>query len=295
MTTAPEFWLYLPQMRLTMPDMVARAQRAEAAGFAGVAGMDHLAPPLAEASPMFEAMAANAWLAARTSELRVGSLVLCDSFRHPVVLAREAVTIDHASEGRFELGLGWGSVTAEFEAFGIGSVEPRHRVSRLKESLEIITALWRGEVVDYEGEHFVLHGAQQQPVPLEAIPIVIGGAGRKTMELVAAHADWWNVHIAILDRFDEMRALAGPARCSLQVQVAFVGSGREQARAEIEQTARRRFGERVVTGTAPELVEYFGQLRERDVERVYAWFTDFATLETLDEFGACVIGPLRAS
>ncbi len=125
MTTAPEFWLYLPQMRMTMPDMVARAERAEAAGFAGVAGMDHLAPPLAEASPMFEAMTATAWLAARTTTLRVGSLVLCDSFRHPVVLAREAVTIDHASEGRFELGMGWGSVTAEFEAFGIGSVTAR--------------------------------------------------------------------------------------------------------------------------------------------------------------------------
>ena len=77
---------------------------------------------------MFEAMVTNAWLAARTPTCRVGSLVLCDSFRHPVVLAREAVTIDHASEGRFELGIGWGSVTAEFEAFGIGSTEPRSRV-----------------------------------------------------------------------------------------------------------------------------------------------------------------------
>ncbi len=185
--------------------------------------------------------------------------MLCDSFRHPVVLAREAVTIDHASGGRFELGLGWGSVPAEFEAFGIGSTEPRARVSRLRESLEIITALWRGEVVDYEGEHFHLRGAQQQPVPLGRIPIVIGGAGRRTMELVAAYADWWNVHVGILDRFDEMRPLAGPARCSLQVQVAFVGPG--QSREEIEATARRRFGDRVVAGTAAELVDYFGFAR----------------------------------
>jgi alkanesulfonate monooxygenase SsuD/methylene tetrahydromethanopterin reductase-like flavin-dependent oxidoreductase (luciferase family) len=288
--SAPEFWLYLPQMRLTMPQMVARAVGAEAAGFAGVAGMDHLAPPLAESSAMFEAMVANAWLAARTTDLRVGSLVLCDSFRHPVVLAREAVTLDHASEGRFELGLGWGSVTAEFEAFGIGSTEPRARVSRLKESLEIILALWRGEVVDFDGEHFRLTGAQQQPVPLDRIPIVIGGAGRKTMELVAGYADWWNVHIAIMDKFDEMRPLAGTARCSLQVQVALVSPG--QDRAEIETVARRRFGPRVVAGTAPELVEYFGSLAARDIERVYVWFTDFAPTETLAAFGAGVISPL---
>ncbi len=108
---------------------------------------------------MFEAMVTNAWLAGRIAGLRIGSLVLCDAFRHPVVLAREAVTIDHASGGRFELGLGWGSVSAEFEAFGVGPTEPRARVSRMRESLEIITALWRGEVVDYEGEHFHLRAA----------------------------------------------------------------------------------------------------------------------------------------
>ena len=66
MATPIEFWLYLPQMRLGMHDIVQRAQTAEMAGFAGIAGMDHLAPPGAESSPMFEAMTANAWVAAHT-------------------------------------------------------------------------------------------------------------------------------------------------------------------------------------------------------------------------------------
>ena len=79
-----EFWLFLPQMRLTMDQLVERARAAEAAGFAGVAGMDHLTPPLAESQPMFEAMVTNTWLASQTESLRVGSLVLCDSFRHPL-------------------------------------------------------------------------------------------------------------------------------------------------------------------------------------------------------------------
>ena len=222
MTAPLEFWVYLPQMRMTMDQMVERARAAEAAGFAGIAGMDHMAPPGAEGSPMFEPMTANAWLAARTDRLRVGSLVLCDSFRHPALLAREAVTVDHASGGRFELGIGWGSVTSELEAFGIGSSEPTARIGRLRESLDILLALWRGEVVDYDGEHFQLHGAQQQPGPLGKIPIVIGGAGRRTMELVAAYADWWNVHIGILDGLERMREFSGSARCSLQIQVAMV-------------------------------------------------------------------------
>jgi alkanesulfonate monooxygenase SsuD/methylene tetrahydromethanopterin reductase-like flavin-dependent oxidoreductase (luciferase family) len=174
--------------------------------------------------------------------------------------------------------------------FGFGAPEPRDRVSRLKESLEIITALWRGEQFDYHGEHFDLRGAQQRPVPLENIPIVIGGAGRKTMELVASYADWWNVHVSILDKFEEMRTRAGRARCSLQVHVAFVGS--HQSRDEVDQTARRRFWGNHVLGTPSELVDYFASLAERGVERVYAWFTDFAPLETLSAFGEEVIRPL---
>ena len=222
MDSALEFWVFLPQMRMTMDELVDRAQAAEAAGFAGIAGMDHLHASGPEGSPMFEAMITSTWLAGRTEQLHVGSLVLCDSFRHPTALAREAVSLDHASRGRFELGLGWGSVADELRTFGIGSVEPKVRLSRLRESLEIITALWAGETLDYEGEHFRLHGAQQQPGPLGQIPIVIGGAGKGTMRLVAAHADWWNVHTGIVDKLDEMRPFSGNARCSLQVQVAFV-------------------------------------------------------------------------
>ena len=286
--SALEYWVFLPQMRLTMDQLVDRARAAEAAGFTGIASMDHLAPPRAEGSPMFEAMITSAWLASRTGQLRVGSLVLCDSFRHPAVLAREAVSLDHASGGRFELGIGWGSVADELRTFGIGSTEPKARLSRLRESLEIMQALWAGETLDYEGEHFRLQGAQQQPGPLGRIPIVIGGAGRGTMELVAAHADWWNVHIGIVDKLDDMRSFSGHARCSLQVQVALVPDS--SSREEIEATARRRFGPVPVVGTAPELVEYFGSLAARGVERVYVWFCDFAPPDTLAAFGAGVIG-----
>jgi alkanesulfonate monooxygenase SsuD/methylene tetrahydromethanopterin reductase-like flavin-dependent oxidoreductase (luciferase family) len=289
MGAALQFWLFLPQMRMTMEQLVDRARAAEAYGFEGIAGMDHLVPPGAEAWPMFEAMVTSTWMAAHTERLGVGSLVLCDSFRHPAVLAREAVSIDHASGGRFELGIGWGSQAGEIEVFGIGSTQAPDRLARLKETLEILKALWAGEVLDYQGQYFTLRGARQQPGPLGRIPIVIGGAGRKTMELVAAHADWWNVHVGILDKLDDMRARAGDARCSLQIQVAFVPA--PDRRQEIEETARRRFGPLPFVGTAPQLVEHFGMLRERGVERAYVWFCDFAPAETLAAFGEEVIRP----
>jgi hypothetical protein len=114
------------------------------------------------------------------------------------------------------------------------------------------------------------------------------------MELVAAHADWWNVHVGILDKLDDMRPRAGTARCSLQVQVAFVPA--EDRREDVTALALRRFGRMgPVVGTAPELVDYFGSLSDRGVERVYVWFSDFALPETLADFGENVVRPLATA
>jgi alkanesulfonate monooxygenase SsuD/methylene tetrahydromethanopterin reductase-like flavin-dependent oxidoreductase (luciferase family) len=287
-----EFVLFLPQMRMGFDQLVDRARAAEAAGFVGISGMDHLAPPLAEHQPMYEAMVTNTWIAAHTERLQVGSLVLCDAFRHPTMLAREAVSIDHASGGRFELGIGWGSVPEELHTFGVGSTEPRQRVGRMKETLEIVRALWAGETVDHDGEFFQLRGARQEPGPLGRIPIVIGGVGPRTLALVREHADWWNVHIGHLDKVDELRDQVGDARVSIQQQVAFVPD--ESQRQPVTETARARFGTSPVVGTGPELAEHYERLAAGGVERVYAWFCDFARPETLSAFGEHVVAPLAS-
>jgi alkanesulfonate monooxygenase SsuD/methylene tetrahydromethanopterin reductase-like flavin-dependent oxidoreductase (luciferase family) len=284
----PEFHLYLPQMRLTMDAMVEKARAAEAAGFTGMAGMDHLAPPMAEQHDMYEALTTNAWLLAHTDRLVQGQLVLCDAFRHPANLAREAVTLDHASGGRFELGIGWGSVVEEFTTYGVQPTAARERVARLKETLEILRALWGGETLDYDGEWFQLAGARQMPMPLTKIPVVIGGTGPKTMELVAEHADWWNVPVHQLDRLDEMRSRAGDARVSIQRMYTFTPEGSD--RAAIEEAAQKRFGysSRVIGGSS-EMLDHFHGMQEQGVERFYVWFTDFAPTATLEAFGAEVI------
>jgi len=287
-----EFHLFLPQMRMTFDQLVERAQAAEAAGFTGIAGMDHLAPPQAEDQPMYEPQVLSTWLAAHTERLALGSLVLADAFRHPALLAKTCVSIDHASGGRYELGIGWGSVAAEFEQFGVEPVAPRDRVARLGESLAIMRALWAGETVDHEGEHFTLRGARQMPLPLGRIPIVIGGSGPKTLALVREHADWWNIHVGILDTYDRAHDQIGDARVSMQHMVAYVPN--EDERDEVTTMADKRFAHsKPAIGSGPELVDFFGRWRERGVERVYAWFCDFAKPETLAAFGAEVIAPLR--
>jgi alkanesulfonate monooxygenase SsuD/methylene tetrahydromethanopterin reductase-like flavin-dependent oxidoreductase (luciferase family) len=286
----PEFHVFLPQMRMSLDVLVDKARAADAAGFGGIALMDHLAPPMAEDQPMHEAMISAAWLAAHTDRLAVGHLVLCDSLRHPAVLAKQAVTIDHASGGRFELGIGWGSVPDELDAYGVGDTAPSARVRRLAESLEVMTALWSGEAVDFEGEFHRVKGARQLPAPLARIPLLIGGAGRKTLALVARYADWWNLPIYALERLEELRPAAGGARVSIQQLVALVPNEAERDR--VTELARRRFGiygDGLVIGDAAQLVDHFTALHDRGVERFYTWFSDFADPETLAAFGADVI------
>jgi alkanesulfonate monooxygenase SsuD/methylene tetrahydromethanopterin reductase-like flavin-dependent oxidoreductase (luciferase family) len=288
---AVEFFLFLSQSGMSMDGLVARAIAAEAVGFVGMAGMDHLAPPLAVDQPMYEALTVNTWLAARTERLVQSQLVLCDAFRHPAVLARQAVTIDHASGGRFELGIGAGSVVEEFTTFGIEPKTPGKRVRRLSETLDILRACWAGETFDYDGEFFRIVAGRELPVPLTKIPLVIGGAGPRMLQLVAKHADWWNCMVTNRSRFDELRDQIGNARVSTQQMVAFVAD--EAARETIEETARRRFPfSGLIVGSGSELVDWFGDMRDRGVERFYVGFTDFAEPDTLAAFGRDVIDAL---
>lgn len=287
-----EFHLYLPQMRMSMAEIVERAAIAERAGFHGIALMDHLAPPAATDKPMFEAITTAAWLAARTDLLRVGHLVLCDSFRHPALLAKQAVTLDQASGGRFELGLGWGSVSDEIEAYGIGDTAPRLRVARLAETLEVLRRLWSGEPHGYHGSHHTVRDdVCQRPAPLRHIPILIGGTGPRTLDLVASYADWWNLPINTLQHLEKLRPKAGGARISVQQLVTLIPT--EADRDSITRLAWRRFGSMagetgMVVGDIGTLTAHFRTLADRGVERCYVWFTDFAQASTLTAFGEVI-------
>jgi alkanesulfonate monooxygenase SsuD/methylene tetrahydromethanopterin reductase-like flavin-dependent oxidoreductase (luciferase family) len=266
--------------------IVERARAAEAAGFEGIAFMDHLAPPAADDRDMWEAMSIAAWVLAHTHTLVVGHLVLCDSMRHPAVLAREVASLDHASGGRFELGMGWGSVASELARFGVTRAGSHQRVGRLAESLAVVRALWTGEVVDFHGEHFTLEGARQRPPPTRRIPITIGGSGTRTLALVREYADWWNVPLNQLDRLDE-RLDAGGARVSVQQMVAFVPA--EGDREEVRAAAHRRFGGlNPIVATAPELADHFARMRARGIERFYIWFADFAPPTTVARFAEVI-------
>lgn len=278
-----DWYLFLPQTRLPIADFVERARHAEASGFAGMAFIDHLEAPGLPDESIWEAMAVATWVAAKTERLRIGHLVLCDAFRHPAVLAKQAVTLSAASGGRFELGLGSGSWPAEFARFDVGQQDPIARVEQLERHLELITQYWgRGEDT----------GRSQHPRPEHPIPLILGGTGRRTMELVRRYADWWNVPANHIDRLPRLASAAGSARLSVQQMVGFVRAGADPA--AVREVSTRRFGylgPGLVCGDADELIGYFAGLAAQGVERFYVWFADFAVPESLHEFGESVIKP----
>lgn len=273
-----EWFLFLPQVRLAVDDVVERAQVAEASGFDGIAFIDHLEAPGATHQNIWEAMTVATWVAARTERLRIGHLVLCDAFRHPSVLAKQAVTLSEASGGRFELGLGSGSWPQEFERFGIESGDAAARVRRLGENLDLLHQYWG------DGER------GQVPRPSHPIPLVLGGTGKRMMELVRAHADWWNIPSHQLDRLLGLLPTVGSARASLQQMVGFVG--RDADRTAVTERSTRLFGhlgDGLVCGNAAELTAHFAELSAQGVERFYVWFADFAAPQTISEFAETVI------
>jgi hypothetical protein len=145
--------------------------------------------------------------------------------------------------------------------------------------------------VSYDGAHHHLSAACTNPVPLGDLPILIGGVGRKTLALVAEHAGWWNVPVHRLDALEAMRDQAGSARVSVQVMVSLVPPGGDPE--AIHGAATRRFADAarsgsMVMGDADRVADAFRGLADRGVERVYAWFADFAPAETLRAFAAVI-------
>jgi probable F420-dependent oxidoreductase len=160
------------------------ARRAEDVGVSVLTVADHLDDEL---SPIAGLMAA----ADATSTLRVGSLVFANDYRHPALLAKEAATVDRLTGGRLEFGLGAGWMVADYEGAGLHLDPPSVRIERLEEALTIILGLWSGEPVDHTGRHYRISGLVGRPVPAQRPhpPVVIGGGGRKVLEVAGRHAD----------------------------------------------------------------------------------------------------------
>jgi alkanesulfonate monooxygenase SsuD/methylene tetrahydromethanopterin reductase-like flavin-dependent oxidoreductase (luciferase family) len=190
------FGLDVAQQRMSWDELVRRVRQAEEWGFDGVWGFDHFQPMYGEGpGETFEGMTTLAALSGLTTRIRLGLLVTGVTYRHPSVLAAQALTIDHASHGRLELALGAAWFDKEHTELGIPFPPIAERAALLEDTLEIVTRLSTGDVVSYDGKVVSLHDAQLRPPPVQQPhpPIWIGGSGpRRTLPLVARYADVWH-------------------------------------------------------------------------------------------------------
>jgi probable F420-dependent oxidoreductase len=165
------------------------AHRAEALGYSTLLLRDHfVAEPFGDQlAPLVALMA----VAGATRTLRVGSLVLNNDYRHPVVLAKEAATLDLLSEGRFELGIGAGWLRDEYERAGMPFDPPAVRVGRLEESLQVLKALLAGPALTFKGERYTVDDIAGFPVPVQRPhpPILVGAGSRRMLGIAGREAD----------------------------------------------------------------------------------------------------------
>lgn len=208
------------------------AKRAEDLGFATLTVADHLDDQLAVV-PAVQA-AADA-----TTSLRVGTLVLCNDYRHPVVLAKETATLDVLSGGRLEVGVGAGWMTTDYEAAGIPLDRPGERIARLAEALDVLEGAWATGPCTVRGRHYQVTALDGLPKPVQRPrpPLLLGGGGRRMLTLAGQRADIVGLNVSLAkgvidadagpdgtaDRTDEkvgwVQAAAGDRFADLELQV----------------------------------------------------------------------------
>ena len=298
------------QEGLTWERWRAIMRRTEELGYESLWRSDHffslMGRPEREALETFTSLTLTA---AETSRLRFGPLVAPMTFRHPSLLARMAAAIDRLSGGRFVLGVGAGWNVPEHEAFGLPFPPLKDRMDMLEEGIQVIRALERPGKASFTGRHYRLQDAEMHPKPAQTpLPLLIGGAGeRRTLRLVAQHAQEWNLpgatpvrvreKTAVLERHCE-RVGRDPATIARSVMAGFIIgeddaaiSRRMQALQQIlplprpgtdAELLQGMRGRGWLIGRPPEVVEQLGALAQVGIGRVMLQHHNQEDLEVLE-------------
>jgi probable F420-dependent oxidoreductase len=257
MTRAFRFGVFGENAR-TPEALLDTARRAEQAGYATFLIRDHfIEEPFGHQLAPLTALAA---VAAATTSLRVGSLVLSNDYRHPAMLAKEIATLDALSGGRVELGLGAGFSKAEYTGAGIPFDPPGVRVDRLEESIQVLKGLFGPTPFTFVGRHYAVTGLDSYPKPVQRPhpPILIGAAGKRMLSIAAREADIIGfqtvstAHGAMTDdpngrlastvreRVEQVRRIAGERFDRIELSLVAMVVLTERRRQAAEQLARER-------------------------------------------------------
>jgi alkanesulfonate monooxygenase SsuD/methylene tetrahydromethanopterin reductase-like flavin-dependent oxidoreductase (luciferase family) len=240
------FGIHVGQQNITIEDLRRLWTFADGHGFGWMSIWDHFYCATSDVDPHFEAVALLGAMASETRNLRFGCMVFATPYRNIGLLAKSAITIDHLSGGRFEIGMGAGWHEPEFRAFNYPFPPLKERMDMLEEGLQVMRSFLDNEVTDHHGRFFDFSNAYMNPRPLGKLPLWIGGTGEKrTASLAAKYSDGWNIPYigpgAYQHRsniLDELATKAGrdPSKIARATQLGFFMAAsddpQEMARAE---------------------------------------------------------------
>lgn len=306
------FGIHAGPQHTTYADYLSLWQTVEDLGYDWASVFDHFVPIQTDPEgPCFEGLTLLSALAAQTTKIRCGILVVGNTYRHPAVLANIATTIDHVSKGRLELGVGAGWWEMEHEEYGIPLPPIGRRIRMMSEALPILKGLWTNHRTTFEGRYYQLTDALCEPKPVQSphIPLWVGGAGEQlTLKAVAEHADGWNTFFMPLDAYrQKLDVLAGhchrvgrePESIRKQlVMQAVVSNNAQRLDEQMQALIKARGGnseairQRLVMGTPDQCIEQLLPYIEAGVDDFLIGCRvpyDFETLEVFAEKVAPVL------
>jgi F420-dependent oxidoreductase-like protein len=286
------------QEDVTWDQWQAIATTAEANGFDALFRSDHYLSVMgARERGSLDAWTTLAGLAAVTSRIRLGTLVSPATFRHPSVLAKSAVTVDHISGGRVELGMGAGWLEAEHRAYGFPFYDTRTRLDIFAEQIEIVHGSWKPGSFSFSGEHYEIEDLDALPKPVQQPhpTLIVGGrGGRRTIEPAARWADEYNTFSASADDIRERRQRFGeaweregrdPAELSFSAMVTIVIGTDDAAVREHAAGLPQELRDNGVIGTVDQAADRLLELQDAGVDRVMLQHLRHDDLESIELIG----------
>ncbi len=301
------FGLFLPQVGVPFGVIKERVQLADRLGFHSVWFVDHMWSRGLPDLDHLEAWTLMSATAAVTERIGIGTLVLCNSYRHPALLAKMVASLDNVSNGRLLLGLGAGWMEEEYRAYGYSFPSARIRIEQLEEALAIIKLMLSEPRASFQGKYYAVDEAVNNPKPIQKPhpPILIGGAGEKRLlRVVAEHADIWNcpnnVAPLLTQKLDALKRHCDaigrdPQTIEVSEQCLMILGRDEKDLRQKTQFAKQALGavfdidKTALRGTPEQLIEAIQNRSRQGVTLFTTLFGDLNQPETLELFASQVV------
>jgi F420-dependent oxidoreductase-like protein len=301
-----KFGVMLRQEKANFKPIRETAELCDELGYHSVWFYDHILGTGSIDQDIFEAWTLMSALSTVTSRARIGTLVLCNSFRHPSLLAKMAATLDNISGGRLEFAIGAGWFEPEYRAYGYPFFNTVTRIEHLREAVRIIRAMWTKEKATLKGKYYQINEAYCNPKPVQKpLPIIIGGSGEKyLLRVVAELADGWNCPASYAAEYDRKLSVlknhckaVGRDMNEIEISeqtVCVIARDRAELREKLPK-AQKRYGffgdieKTGIVGTPDECIERIRKKTEKGVGKFTIFFSDIMNHDTLHLFATEVM------